>query len=136
MRVLSAVVEQLIVAPIRVYRFLVSPLLPRVCRFHPSCSAYALAAVLVHGPVRGVGLTVKRLLRCHPFHPGGFDPVPALEAVDAASILREREPRLARELAPSPEAAEEPEPTPQKPEDVSSSGLRKQTSWISRSASS
>ncbi|HVM18876.1 MAG TPA: membrane protein insertion efficiency factor YidD [Egibacteraceae bacterium] len=48
------------------------------CRFAPSCSAYALEALQVHGAARGTWLTVRRLLRCHPFHPGGIDPVPAL----------------------------------------------------------
>ncbi|MEU7865111.1 membrane protein insertion efficiency factor YidD, partial [Nonomuraea sp. NPDC049141] len=50
--------------------------LPARCRFYPSCSAYALEAVAVHGAIRGAGLTARRLLRCHPFHPGGHDPVP------------------------------------------------------------
>jgi hypothetical protein len=58
------------------YRRWVSPALPPRCRFHPSCSAYALEALETHGASRGVALTVWRLLRCHPFHPGGFDPVP------------------------------------------------------------
>jgi hypothetical protein len=51
--------------------------MPARCRFYPSCSAYALEAVTTLGAVRGVYLTIRRLLRCHPFHPGGFDPVPA-----------------------------------------------------------
>jgi putative membrane protein insertion efficiency factor len=63
-------------APIVAYRRWLSPALPPVCRFHPTCSAYALEAIAVHGPVRGFGLAVWRLLRCHPFHPGGIDPVP------------------------------------------------------------
>ncbi|WP_207914274.1 membrane protein insertion efficiency factor YidD [Micromonospora sp. KC213] len=62
--------------PIVAYRRWVSPALPARCRFHPSCSAYALEAVARHGAFRGTGLTVRRLLRCHPFHPGGHDPVP------------------------------------------------------------
>jgi uncharacterized protein len=63
--------------PIRLYRITLSPLLPRgVCRFHPSCSAYALEALEVHGAVRGVLLTVWRLVRCQPFCTGGMDPVP------------------------------------------------------------
>jgi putative membrane protein insertion efficiency factor len=63
-------------APIVAYRRWLSPALPPRCRFYPSCSAYALTAIAVHGPVRGVGLAVWRLLRCHPFHPGGIDHVP------------------------------------------------------------
>ena len=58
------------------YRTLISPLLPPRCRFYPSCSAYALEAVRVHGAGRGSWLAVRRLGKCHPFHPGGLDPVP------------------------------------------------------------
>ena len=61
---------------IRGYQRFVSPALPRSCRFHPSCAQYALEAVTRHGALRGGWLAVRRLARCHPFHPGGFDPVP------------------------------------------------------------
>jgi uncharacterized protein len=61
---------------IRAYQRLVSPLLGPRCRFHPSCSQYALEAIDTHGAVRGVWLALRRLLRCHPLHPGGYDPVP------------------------------------------------------------
>jgi putative membrane protein insertion efficiency factor len=61
---------------IRGYRLVISPLLPPSCRFYPSCSAYALEAVQVHGALRGSWLAVRRLSRCHPFHAGGLDPVP------------------------------------------------------------
>lgn len=63
--------------PIVAYRRWISPALPARCRFYPSCSAYAVEALSVHGAPRGVWLTLKRLARCQPFHPGGFDPVPA-----------------------------------------------------------
>jgi putative membrane protein insertion efficiency factor len=66
----------LIALPIRVYRLLLSPLLPPACRFYPSCSTYALQALQIHGPWRGLVLAGRRLLRCHPLHPGGVDPVP------------------------------------------------------------
>jgi putative membrane protein insertion efficiency factor len=69
-------VARLLSLPIVAYRRWVSPALPARCRFHPSCSAYALTAIATHGPVRGLGLAIWRLLRCHPFHPGGYDPVP------------------------------------------------------------
>lgn len=58
------------------YRRFISPLLGPRCRFYPSCSAYALEALRVHGALRGSALTIWRLLRCQPFHPGGVEPVP------------------------------------------------------------
>ena len=61
---------------IRIYQWTVSPLLGPRCRFHPSCSNYALEAIARFGILRGGWLTLKRLGRCHPWHPGGFDPVP------------------------------------------------------------
>ena len=61
---------------IRGYQLLISPLLGPRCRFHPSCSQYALEAVNLHGPLRGTWLALRRLSRCHPFHAGGYDPVP------------------------------------------------------------
>ncbi len=61
---------------IRGYQRLLSPLLPPSCRFHPSCSQYALEAIHRHGALKGSWLAVRRLARCHPFNAGGFDPVP------------------------------------------------------------
>ena len=72
MSLLARVLTALVVA----YRRYVSPVLPARCRFYPSCSAYSLEALQKHGAIRGTGLTIWRLLRCHPFHPGGYDPVP------------------------------------------------------------
>ena len=68
--------RSLVLAALAVYRNALRPLLPAACRFHPSCSDYARAAVLAHGCGRGLWLTLGRLARCHPFHPGGLDPVP------------------------------------------------------------
>ncbi len=61
---------------IRFYQKLISPLLPASCRFYPTCSAYSLEALEQHGLLSGLGLTIKRISRCHPFNEGGFDPVP------------------------------------------------------------
>ncbi|MBK7973753.1 MAG: membrane protein insertion efficiency factor YidD [Deltaproteobacteria bacterium] len=61
---------------IRAYRLAISPLLGPACRFEPTCSRYAEEAIQRHGAMRGVYLAARRLARCHPFHPGGFDPVP------------------------------------------------------------
>jgi putative membrane protein insertion efficiency factor len=70
------VVVRALVFPIRLYQRLVSPLLGARCRFYPSCSEYAAQAMLKHGAPRGAYLGVRRLLRCHPWNPGGFDDVP------------------------------------------------------------
>ena len=61
---------------VRGYQLALSPLLPRACRFHPSCSEYACQALERHGAWHGGGLAARRLLRCGPWHPGGYDPVP------------------------------------------------------------
>ncbi|MBL9078293.1 MAG: membrane protein insertion efficiency factor YidD [Planctomycetes bacterium] len=66
----------LLMLPVWLYRRLVSPWKPPTCRFHPTCSTYALEALRTHGALRGSWLTVRRLLRCHPFTEPGFDPVP------------------------------------------------------------
>ena len=58
------------------YRKCISPLKPATCRFYPTCSAYAYEAVKKYGAIKGTWLAVKRILKCHPFHPGGYDPVP------------------------------------------------------------
>ena len=69
--------QELVTVPIRFYRRFLSPLKAQPsCRFYPSCSAYALEAVEQHGSVFGLYLALRRLLKCHPFHPGGVDPVP------------------------------------------------------------
>jgi putative membrane protein insertion efficiency factor len=67
--------QRLILALLRVYKLAISPLLPSACRFYPTCSEYARDAVARYGAVRGCWLGVRRLLRCHPFHAGGYDPV-------------------------------------------------------------
>lgn len=64
------------IAAIKIYAYAISPLLGNNCRFYPSCSTYSMEALKVHGVVIGCYLTLKRLLKCHPFHEGGIDPVP------------------------------------------------------------
>jgi putative membrane protein insertion efficiency factor len=65
-----------LVAALRAYKVLISPALPPACRFTPTCSQYALEAIERYGALRGSWLALRRLARCHPFHPGGFDAVP------------------------------------------------------------
>ena len=68
--------KRVVKLPIHFYRKFISPLTPPSCRFYPTCSAYALEAIDVHGPLKGTWLAVKRIARCHPFNPGGIDYVP------------------------------------------------------------
>ncbi|MGQ9477684.1 MAG: membrane protein insertion efficiency factor YidD [Candidatus Bipolaricaulia bacterium] len=70
------VLRRLAVLPLVLYQWLLSPLLPQSCRFYPSCSEYARQAILKHGLLKGGWLALKRLARCHPLSPGGYDPVP------------------------------------------------------------
>ena len=68
--------RRLLIFGVRAYQVGLSPLLPASCRYYPSCSAYAIEAIDRHGALRGTWLSVRRILRCHPFRPGGYDPVP------------------------------------------------------------
>ena len=65
---------------LRAYQVMISPVFGPCCRFAPSCSQYTLEAVRLHGPAKGLFLGLRRILRCHPFHPGGYDPVPGRES--------------------------------------------------------
>jgi putative membrane protein insertion efficiency factor len=76
MMIIRKIIQISFTALIRVYQYTLSPLLGPSCRFYPSCSEYAHQAITRHGPFRGLLLALKRILRCHPFHPGGVDPVP------------------------------------------------------------
>ncbi|SRR5665213_448130 len=62
--------------PIRFYQLAISPMMPAACRYYPSCSNYAIEAIDKYGAMKGGWLAIRRILRCHPFRPGGFDPVP------------------------------------------------------------
>jgi uncharacterized protein len=67
--------RELVIGALRFYKRWISPALPSACRYHPTCSMYMMQAVERHGAARGIGLGVRRILRCHPFHAGGYDPV-------------------------------------------------------------
>lgn len=76
MRSVRHIPQTILIGFIRGYQLLISPVLPPSCRFHPSCSEYARQAVSKHGAGKGSWLSLRRLVRCHPFHRGGYDPVP------------------------------------------------------------
>ena len=84
-----ALFVKLLSSVVHAYRLVLRPWLPPLCRYTPSCSEYALQALQLHGPVRGAYLATARICRCHPFRPGGFDPVPlpaaAVGHVDSGS---------------------------------------------------
>ena len=76
MNPISRAIVTILCAPIRLYQRCISPLTPPACRFTPTCSQYALEALRKHGPLRGLYLAVRRILRCHPWGGSGYDPVP------------------------------------------------------------
>lgn len=73
---MKRLLAKLLIWLVRGYQLAISPLLPPSCRFHPSCSCYAIEALKRHGPFKGLWLALRRIGRCHPWHPGGYDPVP------------------------------------------------------------
>ncbi len=84
--------QTLLTRLIQGYRMVLSPLLPPTCRFTPTCSQYALDAIARHGALKGGWLAIGRILRCHPFHPGGYDPVPEVFwTVDTVSLTEAME---------------------------------------------
>ena len=87
---LAGALRRLVVLPIAAYRRWISPLKPAPsCRFHPTCSAYAHDAILSHGVLRGGWLAIRRVAKCHPWHPGGLDPVPPAVAARSVPVRSE-----------------------------------------------
>jgi putative membrane protein insertion efficiency factor len=84
-------IKKVLISLIFLYKKLLSPVLPPACRFYPSCSDYASGAIECHGVFKGLYLAARRLLRCHPYHPGGYDPVPHREHFDACMPLKKHE---------------------------------------------
>jgi len=78
--------KRILLALIAVYRYAISPYLGDNCRFYPSCACYAEEAIQKHGVLKGSWLSLKRVSRCHPFHPGGYDPVPPVEKNTSDSL--------------------------------------------------
>ncbi|MDN5276234.1 MAG: uncharacterized protein PWR01_199 [Clostridiales bacterium] len=72
---IAALMKRFLIGVIRCYQRTISPLLPNSCRFYPTCSEYAVQAVEKYGVLKGLYMGIKRVLKCHPFHPGGYDPV-------------------------------------------------------------
>jgi len=75
MQLLLTILRISVLTTLRIYKRWISPMLPSACRFYPTCSEYTIDAVQKHGALRGTWMGIRRLLRCHPFHEGGFDPV-------------------------------------------------------------
>lgn len=75
-RLVATTLRTVLILLVRTYQIFLSPLLPASCRYYPSCSTYAIEALERHGALRGGWLTLRRLVRCNPFRPGGYDPVP------------------------------------------------------------
>ena len=88
--------KYLLIGVLRLYRLLISPLYGQVCRYYPSCSAYALEAVTVHGSIRGSWYSVRRVARCHPWAAGGNDPVPAKHSRSRSGHSSDNQPHQTR----------------------------------------
>lgn len=97
----GSVLARLLILPIRGYQLFISPAFPPTCRYYPSCSAYAVEALRVHGALRGTWLAIRRIARCHPWHWSGYDPVPPRGERRSAAERR----ALALMVAASPETA-------------------------------
>lgn len=75
-RACARLLKWFLIGLVRFYQYVISPLKPPSCRFYPTCSSYAIEALQKHGPIKGLWLSIKRLSKCHPLHPGGVDLVP------------------------------------------------------------
>ena len=74
--------KRILIFTVKIYRYAISPFLAPCCRFHPTCSSYAIQAIERHGALKGSWYTLCRIGRCHPWHPGGYDPVPGTAEYD------------------------------------------------------
>ncbi len=99
-------VARLLIGLVRFYQLFISPLKPPSCRFYPTCSSYTIEALRLHGPIKGSWLALRRISKCHPLHPGGFDWVPGTEP-DAQSSSKSQEAPSAIQSASQPEAYSE-----------------------------
>ena len=80
--------KKILMGIIRFYQKAISPLFPPTCRFYPTCSQYAFEAISVHGALKGSYLAIRRILKCHPFHKGGIDPVPPKKEIGSPGLAR------------------------------------------------
>lgn len=96
----ARMLRALLILPIQVYRVTISPLLGPRCRFYPSCSAYAIHAIQTHGGIRGTWLACRRIVKCHPFHAGGIDLVPAPAIPDQQLSHRSHDCEFADDFIP------------------------------------
>lgn len=91
--------KYVLIGLLKLYRLVISPVYGNVCRYYPSCSAYALRAVQVHGALKGTWLAGRRLLRCHPWAPGGYDPVPGTPEFEEEARLQAEAAAVRHDLA-------------------------------------
>lgn len=84
MKYIGKIVKKIMILMIRFYQYCISPLFPATCRFYPTCSTYFIQALQKHGVLKGSYLGIKRILKCHPGNPGGYDPVPECDEKDTS----------------------------------------------------
>ena len=106
----ASLLRRALVLPISLYRRYLSRFKPPMCRFHPTCSAYAQEAILTHGPLRGIGLAIWRIMRCQPFAKGGLDPVPPARRKGESNAAGAGAPAISDAPTGSQKATEPAEP--------------------------